>query len=385
MLRRLRVPLAVLAVVAVAAAGEARAQWGYGSYPGGYGGYGRYGWGGWGGGGGDTVQGSIARGLGFYAAGVGQYNLNTAQANAINADTSLRWNQYWWEAQVAANRRERERLARLQARDSGASAAVEKRIREEPLPADIESGDALNAALDQITDPRVHTSALRLATTKIPGQVVRAIPFVNASEAVSISLDQLTDDKHWPLAFRDPKFEEDRKAYSAAVDKALAEDVEGDLSAATIAKVREPLARLKAKLVANPPADKAQYGEALNYLKSLYGFTRMLEKPDIEKVVAELDTIKETTLGSLLGFMHTFNLRFGRPTTPPQKAAYTALWPQIDALRDRIVAGSSGSGSDKDANKAASGPRALPPPDFTGALGLEHLEGPHRVLDKPGQ
>ncbi|MFO0949976.1 MAG: hypothetical protein U0835_02260 [Isosphaeraceae bacterium] len=69
------------------AAGEARAQWGYGYYPGGYGGYGQYGWGGWGGG---TVQGSIARGLGYYAVGAGQYNLDTAAARSINANTGLR-------------------------------------------------------------------------------------------------------------------------------------------------------------------------------------------------------------------------------------------------------------------------------------------------------
>ena len=44
----------------------AHAQYGY-PY-----GYGNYGWGGWGGGG--TVQGSIARGMGAYAAGAGYYN-----------------------------------------------------------------------------------------------------------------------------------------------------------------------------------------------------------------------------------------------------------------------------------------------------------------------
>ena len=378
MLRGLR--LAVVLLASVSAAGEARAQWGYDSYPGGYGGYGQYGWSGWGGGG-QTVQGSIAKGLGYYAAGVGQYNLDTAQAGSINADTNLRWNQYWFQAQQEANRREHARLGRLQARDSSASAAVEKRIREEPSNADIENGDALNAALDQITDPRVHSSALRLATTKVPGKVVREIPFVNASEAVSISLDQITDEKNWPFAFHDPKFAEDRKAYSEAIDKALAQDVEGDLSAESLEAVRAPLGRIKAKLAANPPADKVKSAEAMNYLKTLYGFTRMLEKPDVAKVVAELDTIKETSLGSLLGFMHTFNLRFGRPTTATQKAAYVELWPQIDALRDRSVAASS---SDKEAPKPSGGTSPLPPPHFTGALGLEHLEGPHRVVGKPG-
>src|SRR5262249_3829406 len=64
--------------------GGASAQYGYPV------GYGAYGWGGWGGGG-ETVQGSIARGLGVFAAGAGQYNQQTAIANSINTDTVMRW------------------------------------------------------------------------------------------------------------------------------------------------------------------------------------------------------------------------------------------------------------------------------------------------------
>src|SRR3954451_21064873 len=101
MLRGYRLTLALVAALAVTA-GEARAQFGYGAYPGGYGGFG---WGGWGGGGG-TVQGSIARGLGYYAMGAGVYNEDTAVANSINAQTVEQWNQYWWQSQQEANRRE---------------------------------------------------------------------------------------------------------------------------------------------------------------------------------------------------------------------------------------------------------------------------------------
>ena len=57
------------------------AQYGYPS------GYGGYGWGGWGG---NTVQGSIARRLGMFNMGRGVYNLDTAQARAINTDTRMR-------------------------------------------------------------------------------------------------------------------------------------------------------------------------------------------------------------------------------------------------------------------------------------------------------
>src|SRR5262245_30347355 len=58
--------------------------------------YGRYGgWGGWGGAG-STVQGSIASGMGNFAAGAGQYNVQTAQARSINAQTAMQFNDYMY-------------------------------------------------------------------------------------------------------------------------------------------------------------------------------------------------------------------------------------------------------------------------------------------------
>ena len=368
-----RLMVGVLAVVALAGAGEARAQWGYGSYPGAYRGYG---WGGWGGGGG-TVQGSIARGLGMYAAGAGAYNVQTAQARSINANTAMQWNQYWYQAQVHANSNERKRLARRQARDSGTSAAIETRIRENPSPADIDSGDALNAALDQVTDPRVQDSSLRLATATIPARIIREIPFFVATESATITLDQLTGDRSWPFALRDGAFSLEREAVSKAVDRALEQDVEGDVTPETIQRLRAPIDRLHDKFEANRPADPAAASAAEDYLKSLSAFIRMLERPDIDKVIAELDTIKETTLGNLLGFMHTFDLRFGRPKTPAQRAAYEQIYPQMDVLRDRVV--KTIAGDDKVP------PLPAPPTTMFSSLSFDHLNGPHQIIEKPAK
>jgi hypothetical protein len=69
-----------------------------------YGGYEPFGWWGWYGGAGSTVQGDIARGRGQFAVGAGIYNELTAQADAINADTLWRWNQYLYLSQQEANR-----------------------------------------------------------------------------------------------------------------------------------------------------------------------------------------------------------------------------------------------------------------------------------------
>ena len=80
--------------------GAARAQYGY---PGGYGGYG---WGGWG----STLQGSIARGLGYFNMGRGAYNYDTSVARSINADTAIRWNEYMYQSHLEQTRRYHARL-----------------------------------------------------------------------------------------------------------------------------------------------------------------------------------------------------------------------------------------------------------------------------------
>jgi len=340
-------------------AGEARAQ-----LYGGYGGYG--GWGGWGGGG-STVQGSIAQGAGFYNIGAGQYNLDTAQANSINADTVMRWNEYMFLSQQEANRREYMRRARIMKRDANAGSALYKRVTENPDAHDIANGDALNAILDQLTNPKVHSTALRLLRDPISGKAVREIPFENASDAVTISLHELTGEGDWPLALRGPTFEAERSAYREAITKAVKEDEEGSLSPQTIQEVESAGARLRAKLEAHKPANKVQYNEAVNYIKTLIATSRLLQKPQVDKILAELDSVKETTLGSLLAFMHAYNLRFGPPQNDAQRAVYTNLYPVMAAARDRTL---------KDAADGGDRPLARDdrhPVEFFSGLHLEPL------------
>ena len=81
-----------------------------------------------------------------------------------------------------------------------------------------------------------------------------------------------------------------------------------------------------------------QAAEAANYIKALVAMSRMLQKPDVDKILAELDKVKETSLGSLLAFMHAYNLRFAPAKNATQSAIYSSLYPPMAAARDRIVA-----------------------------------------------
>ena len=74
MLRLKRTAIGLILILSMTGS-DARAQWGYG-------GWGYSGWG-------ATPQSAALQGAGFYAMGMGRYNLDTAQANSINAQTAI--------------------------------------------------------------------------------------------------------------------------------------------------------------------------------------------------------------------------------------------------------------------------------------------------------
>lgn len=305
-----------LAIVLTIATGEAGAQ---PDYPG-YGPYGWYGWGGWGPGPGSTVEGDTARGWGYYNLGTGIYNHETALATAINAQTAYLCNQYAYLSQIEANRRQYLRRARRQRRDRACGEWNYRRLVETPTSADIVTGDALNVLLDQVTDPGIHSPALRLATTPIRSAILADIRFVHASDAVTIILGRLTAQDGWPIALRGETFAPECKVYQDAIAQTLEEAKGGALSSQAVQAVRDAAAQLLVKLKTCPPADRDESIDAKNYIiKTLIDMARGLDKPPIEKVLAELATVKRATVGSLVGFMHTFDLRFGPAITPEQR------------------------------------------------------------------
>ena len=367
-----RSTLAFAIVLSLAAlSGPAHAQWGYGGYPYGYGGYG---WGGWGG----TAQGDIARGLGYFAIGAGIYNQETAIARSINVDTMIRWNQYVYLSQQEATREYFARRNAAIAKDKNAYVALMKRIQESPTAHDIENGDALNAALDQLSDPRIHSSALRTADTPISAKWIRDIPFRHASEAVTFSLTQLKASAQWPAVLLEPRFASERAEFETLVDEIRKENMEsGQISPGNISKLRGIIGRLKDKLSAMPLEDTAENQEALKFIKTVTALARLLEKPEIDEVLSELTKIEKTSIGNLLAFMHTFNLRFAPATTPRQRMIYNELYPILDQTRDRII---SEAKLDNNVTDTAGKGKLH---DFFSAMDIDHIEGKKKVPPPP--
>jgi hypothetical protein len=318
----------VLALVAVERT-HARAQWGY--YPGGYGGWG---WGGWGG---QTAQGDIARGLGAYAAGAGYYNQQTAVANSINTDTVMRWNQYVYESQMEANRLHHAKLAADRYQTNKAADQVKERLRNNPEPADVYRGDALNVALDEINNPRVYAKALQGANVKVGGQMIRNIPFQYAAAAITVSIHQLTKGGP-PKALLTPEFEPERTAIrelGQEVRKQIEEDKNPNPE--TVKKLLALINQAEAKADNILKPNTRDRTEADKFLKALHGLIAMLETPAIDVILSGAEKRPEATLGELLGFMNGFNLRFGVASTPEQRKIYDSLYPKLVDLRNQVA------------------------------------------------
>jgi hypothetical protein len=284
-----------------------------------------------------TVEGDLAQGLGVFAMGAGIYNKKTAIANAIDTETMIRWNEYVHEAQATANRQRQQRAAQSRERNVRLSDAIQKRLRENPEPRDIFQGSALNAALDEINDPRVYVKALHAAKVKIGGETIRNIPFQYAAAAITISIDQLVRG-HLPASLKTHEFQAEREAIGE-LERQIKEQVadDKDPDPATLKKLMSAIYATEEKVANIYPRNSRERNEADRYLRALHGLAAMLKTPALDLILAGVERRPDATLGELLNFMKSFNLRFGVATTPRQREVYTALFPKLAKLRAEVA------------------------------------------------
>ncbi|ODT96869.1 MAG: hypothetical protein ABS79_07785 [Planctomycetes bacterium SCN 63-9] len=311
-----------------ASCASAHAQWGF---PGAFGGFGWEGWGG------TTVAGDEARGLGMFAAGLGTYNKLSAEAEKINAETVKRWNEYLYQSQLQADIRRRERAVQRVANNRERAETTLERLRKNPTERDILSGDALNAALNDLNDPRIYTKALDGANEKIAGEKVRSIPFRYNAAAVTLSIHQLATGE-FPAGLQSPEFAAERESLRA-LDAEITKQIESDQDPdpATVRMLLKAIYDAEEKAAKVLPANTLQLRQAEKYLKALHGLVSMLKTPSLEGYLAGVVKRPETTYAELLRFMNAFNLRFGPATTPQQRAIYTSLYPGLAKLRDQVA------------------------------------------------
>ena len=285
-----------------------------------------------------TPQGDMARGEAMFAMGMGRYNLETAQANSIDADTVMRFNQYIYDSRVESARLWRERQARSAERLSTNAEAIRLRLRNSPNQVDITTGNALNVALDELNDPKVFAKAVYYGTkVKLGGDQIRDIPFKYAAEAISISVQQLVKGDP-PVPLRRPEFAGDLAALKATVAELRNQSEElGEDKPETIKKGKDQILAIRTKVEATFPKTSQEFRDANRYLKALYGLASMLETPAVNLLLAGVEKRPEATLGDLMLFMSEYNLRFGVSTSPRQRQVYLTIYPMLAKLREEII------------------------------------------------
>jgi len=289
-------------------------------------GYGSYGWGGWGMGATDPASGYMA-GLGAYARGRGVYELLDAQAQAINFTTMQKWNQEL-----------RARQQQLQQERRAAQAEAEAQRDARVARMELEDGTTLNRMLMQILnfDPTATRSSR--ARAPIGASAVREIPFQWNTEALTICIDQLSARDALPEPLTESTFTAERSALGKAVDAALKEDAQGDVSATTMKQLNTAIANFRARFVKVVPKSDPAYEDGDDYFSTLASLSRMLHDPSMKKALGELETVREISVGDLIGFMHTYNLRFGPATSGPQIQIYQTLVALLNGVLNDVNA-----------------------------------------------
>ena len=305
-------------------------------------GYRNYGWGGWGLG---NQYGSQAAGLGWMAAGKGVYNLDTAEARSINVQTNMQYNEYMYESL-------RQNQARLVAEHEkeyqdykDASNAAQDRLRNHPTSRDIQSGEALNVALVELSDPRYAGEIGKLANNvPLDGRLIENMRFRSTVEVVSGTLDKLTSAKPTGL-LAGPEFADDVKAYQA-VCKEINDEISksGSVKPATVGKLRDLLKAAYDKVEKMKPQDINLKIKAAHSLKAMLGMCYMFnDSQALDIYLAGVGEKKNVTVGELLSFMKSFNLTFGSAENPAQNNAYAQVYQLLVDLRGQAFGEGTGT------------------------------------------
>ncbi len=286
-----------------------------------------------------STGGDVARGMGLYAAGLGQMELYAARARAVDAQTVLMWNEYLYQSQQEANRRRQAKALAHKKTLQNAATKARERLLSDPTKGDIETGAALNAVYDQLTEPRVRRAALELSSMPIAWENVHEIPFFYASEALTISLHRLTaEDDSWPELLKGDSFAQERAAFRKAVQAVLDLDEPSNVDPRQIKAVRDAVIRLRTRLDESAPRTDPRTIKARDFLKGLAGVTQLLQSPRADDILTALKSSSGRTVAELLDLMESFNLRFGSAVTDRQKRIYKELYQVLVAQRDALLA-----------------------------------------------
>ena len=296
-------------------ASDAGAQWGY---PRGYGGYGMSKWGQ------DPGAGYMA-GLGSFARGQGAYQEDKAKADAINVETMVKWNKALRARQAAL----REDKQKADAKENAERAARVDRM-------ELRDGTTLNNLLSQILDIDPAGVKSGKANSPISSAAIKEIPFEWDSEAITFCMNEMTGKDDVPAKLMAPTYAEERSGLNAAIEHALKEDARGTVSMDSRKRINEAITKFRAKFMKNSADFEPGYDDSLAYFTTMASLSRLLNDRSMKEILSKLEDDRERNVGELIGFMSSFNLRFGPATTDRQVDIYARLVPIFAAIRDQV-------------------------------------------------
>ena len=151
-------------------------------------------------------------------------------------------------------------------------------------------------------------------------------------------LDDLRAGVKWPEVFEGERFANDKEKFDELRAQLRKEAEQGEISPRALRSAQMFIDQLRAKVTAQPLTDPLDQQDATKFLNAGSSLLALLRKPDIQPALIELKKVQDTTVGNLLGFMHSFNLRFGVAKTIKEKQAYQQLFEILDGTRDQILA-----------------------------------------------
>jgi hypothetical protein len=308
-----------------------------------------------------TAQGDILRGQGSYLVGAGWYNLNTARARNIDVDT---WKKHNLEVQRLYRSymidRYKHSLGRKKLTEGVEQAALkkleedQKRWRESPTPEDVSSGNALNALAIDLADPLIEPRSWGTAAVALPqGLTLSSITFKIADSKVSsvfqntVAIDRLLLVEGWPIWFRRPELDREKRAYETAVKKVVERCRQGvPLEARDVDALRESVLALQKKVPEVVTGRDGQRASAIEYVRQLDGATRLFaEQAYAESLIKDVSEHQAENVAQLLGFMRYHRLLFADPGKSPEAAQqYETIYQLLREQKSKLGIGNTPPG-----------------------------------------
>jgi uncharacterized protein (TIGR03067 family) len=278
-----------------------------------------------------TVQGDILRGQGQFLKAMAWYELNAARARELDLKTAHeldQWNREVYEAyqrELAASAARRRSVRNERLADAKKRVAErERRLRTKPTVDDIQSGDALNALLLDLSDPSISESSWRYAKVPLPDSLsIPRLIFQFAarrgdrnSQSLTkslIALGRLDIEGRWPAYLAIEELSRERRAYEKAYARAKTESLAGKLTLGTILEFDKAVDALDAKARAAVPTARNFRAAAVQAVDGMKKATGMFDASTIgfaQEMIADTHHHRAQTVGELLAFMRKYRLMF---------------------------------------------------------------------------